>query len=182
MSQDGVPSIIFFDVLGTIVEWRCCIANELSATARRALQDQARDLNADVRARASNMSTSNWYEMTEEWHRLYMIFGNSYNPSKPFVSVDEHNRIALENLIIKWLLQGSFSEEDLTNLRLAWHRLDSHSDSVPGLSLLSSRFMTSTLSNGNVKLLEDLQEHNSLPFKYITSAEHFGAYKPSPEV
>lgn len=182
MSQGGVPSIIFFDVLGTIVEWRCCIANELSATARRALQDQARDLSADVRARASNMSTSNWQEIAEEWHRLYMIFGNAYDPSKPFVSVDEHNRIALENLVIKWLLQGLFNEEDLTNLTLAWHRLDSHSDSVPGLSLLSTRFMTSTLSNGNVKLLEDLQEHNSLPFKYITSAEHFGAYKPSPEV
>jgi 2-haloacid dehalogenase len=53
---------------------------------------------------------------------------------------------------------------------------------VPGLSLLSTKFLTSTLSNGNIKLLEDLQEHNSLPFKHITSAEHFGAYKPSPEV
>jgi 2-haloacid dehalogenase len=47
--------------------------------------------------------------------------------------------------------------------------------------LLNTVFLTSTLSNGNVKLLEDLQRHNSLPFKHINGAEHFGAYKPSPE-
>ncbi|KAB8067717.1 HAD-like domain-containing protein [Aspergillus leporis] len=138
MCKVDFPLIIFFDVLGTIVEWRCCIANELNATARMALQDQVRYLSADVRAHA-------------------------YNTSKPFVS-------------------GLFNEDDLKYLTLAWHRLDLYCDSVPGLSLLSTKFLTSTLSNGNVKLLEDLQEHNSLPFKHITSAEHFGAYKPSPEV
>ncbi|CAG8906699.1 unnamed protein product [Penicillium egyptiacum] len=182
MSREGFPSMIFFDVLGTIVEWRFCIANELNATARRAVQDEVRYLNADVRARVSDMSTSSWQEIAEEWHRSYMNFGDTYDTSKPFVSVDEYNRISLENILTKRLLWGLFNEDDLKSLTLAWHRLDSYSDSVPGLSLLNNKFLTSTLSNGNVKLLEDLQEHNSLPFKHITSAEHFGAYKPSPEV
>ncbi|OQE96320.1 hypothetical protein PENNAL_c0001G00616 [Penicillium nalgiovense] len=182
MPQGDFPSIIFFDVLGTIVEWRCCIANELNAAAQRALQDQVRTLSAEVRARASDMFTSSWQEVAEEWHRAYMNFGDTYDTSKPFVSVDEYNRISLESILTKWLLRGLFNEDDLHNLTLAWHRLDSHSDSVPGLSLLNTKFLTSTLSNGNVKLLEDLQEHNSLPFKHITSAEHFGAYKPSPGV
>lgn len=181
MSQDGFPSMIFFDVLGTIVEWRHCIANELNAAARKALQDQDRYLSPDVRARVSDMSTPNWQEIAEEWHGSYMNFGNTYDASKPFVSVDEYNRISLESILIKRLLRGLFNEDDLKDLTLAWHRLDSHSDSVPGLSLLNTKFLTSTLSNGNVKLLEDLQEHNSLPFKHITSAEHFGAYKPSPD-
>ena len=182
MSKDEFPSMIFFDVLGTIVEWRCCIANELNTTARRALQDQVRHLSADVRARVSDMSTSSWQEIAGEWHRSYMNFGETYDTSKRFVSVDEYNRISLENILIKWLLRDLFNEEDLKDLTLAWHRLDSYPDSVPGLSLLSTKFSTSTLSNGNVKLLEDLREHNSLPLKQITSAEHFGAYKPSPEV
>jgi 2-haloacid dehalogenase len=128
------------------------------------------------------MSTSSWQEIAEEWHRSYMTFGNTYDSSKPFVSVDEYNRISLENILIKWHLRGLFNEDDLKNLTFVWHRLNAYSDSVPGLSLLSSRFLTSTLSNGNVELLEDLQKHNSLPFKHITSAEHFSAYKPSPEV
>ncbi|KAJ5889268.1 hypothetical protein N7504_010078 [Penicillium tannophilum] len=182
MSLGNLPSVIFFDVLGTIVEWRFCIANELNATAQRALQDEARHLSSDVRARVSDMSTSNWQKIAEEWHRSYMEFGNTYDSSKPFVSVDEYNRISLDNILTKWLLRELFDEDDLKNLTLAWHRLDSYSDSVPGLSLLNTKFLTSTLSNGNVKLLEDLQGHNSLPFKHIISAEHFGAYKPSPEV
>jgi 2-haloacid dehalogenase len=182
MSRDSPPSILFFDILGTIVEWRFCITNELQTAAQKALQGQTRDLSADMRARVSSMPTSSWQEIAEEWHRSYMNFGNTYDPSKPFVSVDEYNRISLGSILSKWLLRGLFNEHDLENLTLAWHRLDSYSDSVPGLSLLNTRFSTSTLSNGNVKLLEDLQGHNSLPFEYITSAEHFGAYKPAPEV
>ncbi|KXG51329.1 Haloacid dehalogenase, type II [Penicillium griseofulvum] len=181
MSRNNLPSMIFFDVLGTIVEWRYCIANELNTAAQRVLQDQARDLSANVRARVSDMPTSSWREISEEWHRAYMNFGNSYDTSKPFVSVDEYNRISLEDILTKRLLRGLFNEDDLNDLTLAWHRLDSHPDSVPGLSLLNTKLSTSTLSNGNVKLLEDLQKHNSLPFKHITSAEHLGAYKPSPE-
>ncbi|KAE8327799.1 HAD-like domain-containing protein [Aspergillus sergii] len=182
MTRDGFPSMIFFDVLGTIVEWRCCIANELHAAARRALQAQDRYLSAEVRARVSDMTKSDWQEIAEEWHRSYMNFGDTYDSSKPFISVDEYNRISLESILTKQHLRDLFNDDDLQHLTLAWHRLDSHSDSVPGLLLLNTNFETSTLSNGNVKLLEDLQEHNSLPFKHITSAEHFGAYKPSPEV
>jgi 2-haloacid dehalogenase len=174
--------MIFFDVLGTVVEWRNCIANELSAAARLTLEDQMRAVTDDVRARASDMSFSHWQEIAEEWHRLYMNFGDTYDPSEPFISVDEYNRISLEHLIIKWRLQGLFNDDDLASLTLTWHRLDAYPDSVPGLALLNAHFLTSTLSNGNVRLLDDLQKHNSLPFTHITSAEHFGAYKPSPEV
>lgn len=181
MPQADSPSIIFFDVLGTIVEWRCCIANQLNAAAQRAIQDQGRHLSADVQGRVSDMSISSWQEISAEWHYSYMNFGNTYDPSKSFVSVDEYNRVSLEKILIKWLLRDLFNEDDLNKLTLAWHRLDPYSDSVPGLSLLNTKFSTSTLSNGNIKLLEDLQEHASLPFKHITSAEHLGAYKPSPE-
>ncbi|KAJ5129159.1 Haloacid dehalogenase type II [Penicillium bovifimosum] len=181
MCQDGIPAMLFFDVLGTIVEWRCCIANELNAAAQRVLQDQARDLSADVRKRVSDMSTSSWQEISKEWHGAYMTFGNTYDSSKPFVSVDEHNRISLEKILNRRLLRGLFNEHELNDLTLAWHRLNAYPDSVPGISLLNTKFSTSTLSNGNVRLLEELQEHNYLPFKHVTSAEHLGAYKPSPE-
>ncbi|KAJ5698336.1 hypothetical protein N7462_000341 [Penicillium macrosclerotiorum] len=182
MSQVDLPSMIFFDVLGTIVEWRFCITNELSATAGQALQDHDRNLSSAVRARVCGLTTSSWQGIAEEWHQSYMNFSDTYDASKPFVSVDEYNRISLESILSEHLIRDLFTEEDLESLTLAWHRLDSYSDSVPGLSLLGTKFSTSTLSNGNIKLLEDLQKHNSLPFKFIISAENFGAYKPSPEV
>ncbi|KAF3390365.1 hypothetical protein F1880_009108 [Penicillium rolfsii] len=182
MATEICPSIIFFDVLGTIVEWRFCIANELKAAAHRVLQDHVRTFSPDIRAHVSDMSPSDWQEISEEWHAAYMTFGNTYDPSKPFISVDEHNRNSLKKILTQRQLQKLFSEDELNHLTLAWHRLDSYPDSVPGLSLLNTQFSTSTLSNGNIKLLQDLQEHNSLPFKHLTSAEHFGAYKPSPQV
>lgn len=48
--------------------------------------------------------------------------------------------------------------------------------------MLNRRFETSTLSNGNLSLLRDLKSRGSLPFTHLTSAEDFGAYKPSPLV
>lgn len=181
MPRADSPAMIFFDILGTIVEWRYCIANQLSAAAHMAIQDQCRRLDANIQARISDMSISTWQEISTEWHHSYMNFGNSHDPSKPFVSVDEYNCISLERILVKWHLRDLFNKDDLNNLTLAWHRLDPYSDSVPGLSLLSTEFSISTLSNGNIKLLEDLKEHASLPLKHITSAEHLGAYKPSLE-
>ena len=39
-----------------------------------------------------------------------------------------------------------------------------------------------TLSNGNVALLEDMARFAHLPWHRIFSSEHFGVYKPAPEV
>jgi len=174
--------MLFFDVLGTVVEWRCCIAKELSKIAQIALQNTQRNVRSDVRDYASSLTMADWLALAEEWHQSYMEFGNNFNSSGSFVSVDEHNRTSLEDLIKKRGLQLLFNEDDLMKLTLAWHRLDPWPDTVPGLHLLNSRFTTSTLSNGNVSLLKDLQDHGSLPFTHITSSEHFGAYKPSLEV
>ncbi|KAJ0413490.1 haloacid dehalogenase, type II [Aspergillus carlsbadensis] len=182
MSRHSLPSMLFFDVLGTVVEWRFCIANELKSAAEKALQDPSRDIDGDVRGHVSGLSTSTWDEITDEWHRSYMNFGRTYDPSMPFVPVDEHNRISLGNIFTNRRLRDLFNDDDLQHLTLGWHRLDPYADSVQGLALLNTKFPTSTLSNGNVNLLEDLQEHGSLPFKHLTSAEHFNAYKPAPEV
>jgi 2-haloacid dehalogenase len=111
-----------------------------------------------------------------------MNFGLTFDPSKPFVPVDKHNRVSLGNIFTDRRLRDLFNDDDLQHLTLCWHRLDLYTDSVQGLALLNTKFPISTLSNGNVKLLEDLVEHGSLPFKHISSAEHFNAYKPAPEV
>ncbi|KAJ5140616.1 hypothetical protein N7448_004024 [Penicillium atrosanguineum] len=94
----------------------------------------------------------------------------------------QHHYSALQDLLSQQGILELFTDSELRSLTFAWHRLDPWADSVPGLNLLNKRFITSTLSNGNVTLLEDLQRHGSLPFTHITSAENFGAYKPSPLV
>jgi 2-haloacid dehalogenase len=128
------------------------------------------------------MSEGDWLGLAEEWRESYGRFTSTFDSSKEFVSVDQHHYTALQDLLHQRGILDLFTDSELWALTFAWHRLDPWSDSVPGLDLLNKRFITSTLSNGNVTLLEDLQKHGSLPFTYLTSAENFGAYKPSPQV
>lgn len=46
--------------------------------------------------------------------------------------------------------------------------------------MLNRKFITSTLSNGNQSLLQDLQDHGNLGFAKLQSSEDFRAYKPHP--
>lgn len=67
-------------------------------------------------------------------------------------------------------------------MSLIWHFLTPWPDSSPGLSLLSQKYITATLSNGSVKLLSDLAETGKLAYTHILSAEMWSAYKPNPVV
>ena len=75
-----------------------------------------------------------------------------------------------------------WSPSEIHKISLIWHFLDPWPDSSPGLGLLNQKFITSTLSNGNASLLSDLAKHGDLPYKHITGAEDFKAYKPHPDV
>ncbi|KXJ87639.1 HAD-like domain-containing protein [Microdochium bolleyi] len=83
-----------------------------------------------------------------------------------------------------------YTEPELRNLSLVWHRLRPWPDSAAGIHLLGTRYATATLSNGTRALLSDL---NSLPdppeaegpktglgFQHIISTADFAAYKPHP--
>ncbi|KAL4778511.1 HAD-like domain-containing protein [Aspergillus varians] len=173
---------IFFDTFGTTVQWRTCVTKALKEASERALRDTRESLHPDVRAQASAMTDDNWHSMAEDWRASYGRFTDTFDPSNGFVSVDQHHYDALLEILLSRQLEDLFTESELQELVQCWHRLDPWDDTVQGLKMLSSQFRTSTLSNGNVSLLEDLVRYGSLPFTDITSAEHFGVYKPSPRV
>ncbi|KAL4869983.1 hypothetical protein BDV12DRAFT_68101 [Aspergillus spectabilis] len=174
--------VLFFDVFGTTVQWRKCVTKALEETSERALRDTRESLHADLRAQASAMTDDNWYSMAEDWRASYGRFTKTFDPSNGFVSIDQHHYDALKELLTQRQLEDLFMESELQELVQSWHRLEPWDDTVQGLKLLSSKFRTCTLSNGNVSLLEDLVRNGPLPFTDIISAEHFGAYKPSPRV
>lgn len=182
MSTDHPPRALFFDVFGTVVEWRTCVTKALCAAARHVLEDPGKVLPADVRDRASAMTEQDWLGLAEEWRRSYGKFTNTFDSSKEFVSVDQHHYTALQDLLRQRGIRDLFNDDELWDLTLSWHRLDPWPDSVAGLELLNKKFITSTLSNGNVSLLQDLKVHGPLLFAHIISSEHFGVYKPSPKV
>lgn len=182
MTSATSPTALFFDVFGTVVEWRSCVTSALASAAHQALNDPNRDIPADVRARASTLTETDWLGVAEDWRRSYGVFTSNFDASTPFISVDQHHHTALQDLLTQRGVRELFNADELWELTLAWHRLNPWADSVHGLELLNSRFVTSTLSNGNVSLLGDLKEFGGLPFKRLVSSENFGAYKPSPKV
>lgn len=180
MSTTNPPKILFFDTFGTVVEWRTCVTKELNTAALHAASLQ--HLPADLRARAAAMTFHEWLAIVEQWRLSYGVFTSTFDSSSEFVSVDQHHYQALTRLLRESGLEGLFTDQERWDLAFSWHRLSPWPDSAQGLEVLNRQFQTSTLSNGNLGLLRDLKSFGSLPFTHLTSAEDFGAYKPSPLV
>ena len=81
---------------------------------------------------------------------------------------------------MKFGIKG-LTEEETDHLNRAWHRLDPWPDAVPGLTRLKTRYVLTTLSNGNVALMVNMAKRAGLPWDAILGAEPTRHYKPDPE-
>lgn len=184
---------IFFDVFGTVVSWRATVTQALHDAAQRALSSPRQDgLTPESRARVAAMTLADWGAVAAEWRASYGRFTATFDAPAAaapggtgFISVDQHHYEALQRILETRGVAEVFPEreEERWELVFVWHRLTPWADSVRGLELLNEQgYQTCTLSNGNVALLNDLVRVGRLPFRAVLSAEHFGAYKPAPEV
>jgi 2-haloacid dehalogenase len=152
------PTVLAFDVFGTVVDWHGSIVREL-----RALQPQA---DADAFALA--------------WRAGYQPAMQRVRSGElGWTLVDDLHRLILDGLLPRFGLAG-LDEASRRHLNKVWHRLDPWPDAVSGLQRLKSRFTICTLSNGNLGLLADMAKRAGLPWDCILSAEVFRAYKPDP--
>ncbi|KAK2681117.1 HAD hydrolase, subfamily IA [Fusarium oxysporum f. sp. vasinfectum] len=152
-----------FDVFGTVVNWRSSVTDELTL---RAYRKTSSGLNQDVKARVQKLTEEDWGRFAQEWR-------NSYG---------EHHHDSLVELLKAWDLADLYSPTEIESLSLVWHRLTPWDDSSDGIHELGKTYKTSTLSNGNVSLLRDLNDFGNLGFQVLLSGEKFGAYKPNPVV
>src|SRR5690606_23443268 len=137
----------------------------------------------ELREKASKLTTSDWNSFAKEWREGYRSFTREIAYQRDdFITVDEVHPNSLKDLLNSHGLQDLWSEDEVKEISLAWHFLTPWPDSGAGISQLNKKFVTGTLSNGNISLLESLSKHCSLPFKHIISAEQFKVYKPSPLV
>lgn len=185
-----------FDVFGTTVDWRSTITDELVLRAHRKLSPTAptfpqeasnlsnngSNLNAEMRQRLASLTEDDWGRFAAEWHLSYGQFTKAFDPeTMAWKSIGEHHRESLIHLLQKWGLEGVYSAMEIESLTMVWHRLTPWSDSSDGLAALAAlQITTATLSNGNISLLQDLDDFGSLGFERLFSAETFKAYKPNP--
>jgi 2-haloacid dehalogenase len=132
---------------------------------------------------AFRLSDKDWGRFAQEWRNSYKEFVHGFIPGRTeWRDIDTHHYLSLVSLLQKWQLQDLYTESEVKGLSLIWHFLDPWTDSSRGLHKLGSQFITSTLSNGNQSLLQDLNSHGDLGFKKLQSSADFEAYKPHPSV
>jgi 2-haloacid dehalogenase len=155
---------LVFDVFGTVVDWRGSIIREGQLLGKR------KGIDVD------------WVAFADAWRGGYQPAMQRVRSGQiPWTNIDGLNRLILNDLIRQFDIRG-LSEEEIDHFNRAWHRLWPWPDSVGGLHRLSSGYIVSTLSNGNVSLLTNMAKYAGLPWNCILSAELFGHYKPDPEV
>src|SRR5664279_5183443 len=163
-SLDRLPKALAFDVFGTVVDWHGGIAREAAALAAR------------------HGIAGDWPAFANDWRAGYMPAMDKVRRGElPWTHIDTLHRMILDAVAPRHGLDG-LSDAERDHLNRAWHRLPPWPDAVPGLARLKSRFVITTLSNGNFSLLAEMAKYGSLPWDCIMSAELFGHYKPDPEV
>ena len=152
-----------FDVFGTVVDWRGSIIREGQLLAAR------KGYNVD------------WARFADSWRSGYGPAMNKVRSGElPWTKIDDLHRMILDDLVDEYSLSG-MSEAELVHFNEAWHRLSPWPDTVSGLNKLKSKYVITTLSNGNVSLLTHMAKNGGLPWDAILSAELSGHYKPDPE-
>ncbi|NNU79290.1 haloacid dehalogenase type II [Halovulum dunhuangense] len=151
------PEALIFDVFGTCVDWRTCIARELAAVLP----------GADALA------------LADAWR-------GEYQPAMERIRAGNRDYVALDDLHRENLnlVLGRFglAVPDRDGLNRAWERLDPWPDVVPGLHDLRGHAIIAPCSNGSIALMTRLARHAGLPWDCILGAEIARDYKPRPGV
>jgi 2-haloacid dehalogenase len=155
---------LFFDVFGTLVDWRSSVAREAEALLK------------------PKGITLDYLAFADAWRGEYQGAMEEVRAGRiGFCKLDILHRRNLEATLKRFAV-GDLSEDEKRNFNLAWHRLDAWPDVPPGLARLKRRHMIAPLSNGNISLMVDLARRNSFPWDAILGAEIAGDYKPKPRV
>jgi len=161
--MEGIKAL-FFDVFGTLVDWRTSIARE------------ARDILAPRGVRLD------WEAFADAWRAEYQPAMEEVRTGRlPFSKLDLLHRRNLDR-VLERLAPAPVDEVTRARLNGAWHRLDAWPDVTPGLARLRTQFLLAPCSNGNISIMVDLARRNGWIWDAIAGAELARDYKPKPAV
>ena len=158
------PKALFFDVFGSLVDWRTSIAREAQAVL------------------APLGHSLDWLAFADAWRGEYQPAMEEIRAGRmAFCKLDVLHRHNLEKILPRFEVSG-LSEDAMRHLNMAWHRLDAWPDSAPGLARLKKQCKIAPVSNGNISLMVDLARRNHFPWDAILGSEIAGDFKPKPRV
>ncbi|HEY5738293.1 MAG TPA: HAD-IA family hydrolase, partial [Gammaproteobacteria bacterium] len=142
--------VIAFDVFGTVVDWH--------GTVKTEVEQMFPGVDGGAFALA--------------WRAGYQPAMAEVMEKGEWVVLDVLHRRILDRVLAEFGLDD-LGEAARHHLNRIWHRLDPWPDSVEGLARLKSKYMVSSLSNGNLGLLAEMAKHAGLPWDIILCAETF---------
>lgn len=151
---------LFFDVFGTLVDWRGSVVRQAQALLA--------PLGATIDCEA----------FADAWHSHYRPAMDEVRSGRvAFATLDELHRRNLDRVLRQF---GLDTLDDPVRAELAhlWHRLDAWPDTGPALARLRPRYRLAPCSNGNIAIMVDLARRNGFVWDAILGAEVARAYKP----
>lgn len=161
-AEGGGPAVeaLFFDVFGTLVDWRTTIAREVAGLGREV----------------------DGLAFADAWRAEYQPGMEGVRAgNRGYVRLDILHRENLDRILPRFGLDD-LDEEARARLNTVWHRLDAWPDVEFGLSRLRRRFNLAPVSNGNIGLMVNLARHNAFVWDAILGSEIARDYKPKPGV
>jgi 2-haloacid dehalogenase len=163
MSANGIKAL-FFDVFGTLVDWRSGVAREA--------QSLLKPLGFAF----------DWLAFADAWREQYQPAMEEVRSGRlAYTKLDVLHRQTLQG-ILPCFGMGALADADLNRLTLAWHRLDAWPDVQPALSRLRRRFLIAPVSNGNTAIMCDLARRNDFRWDAILGADTARDFKPKAAV
>jgi 2-haloacid dehalogenase len=160
----GKVKALFFDVFGTLVDWRSGVAREAESILR------PRGLVLD------------WLAFADAWRGQYQPAMEEVRSGRlPYAKLDVLQRKTLQRILPGFGVE-KIADTDLAELTLAWHRLDAWPDVQPGLARLRQHFLMAPVSNGNTAIMSDLARRNDFRWDAILGADHARDFKPKAAV
>ena len=151
----------FFDIFGTLVDWRSSIIYGLK--------------NLEI----FNSRLSDLELFVINWRKEYQPILNKVNDNSiEWKTLDELHEITLETVLNKMNF-SKVTNKEKKYLIMLWHKLNPWSDSCDAIKQLNKKYITASLSNGNIILQKKLFNYANLNFDFMFSAEHFKKYKPN---
>src|SRR5262244_2878514 len=162
-SAEGVKALVY-DVFGTCTDWR----NGVARDAERILKPLGYNLD--------------WHAFADAWRALYQPSMEEVRSGRqPFVKLDILHRRMLDQIRPKFGLE-KLDDKVADDLNLAWHRIDTWPDVVPGFKRLQRKFMLAPCSNGNIALMVDIARRNKFSWDAVLGSEIARDFKPKPAV
>jgi 2-haloacid dehalogenase len=164
MSEQLNVKALFFDVFGTLVDWRTGVARE----AETILKPLGHSLD--------------WHVFADAWRDQYQPGMEEVRSGRTtYTKLDFIHRQMLQKILPRFGLDN-LEEPPLQRLTLAWHCLDAWKDAAPGLARLRQRFLIAPVSNGSIAIMTDLARRNDFRWDAILGADLARNYKPAAAV